>query len=185
MSNCLIFIPILSGVVGWLSITLSWRLILCYLKKHQADWSVDLGNAVVNDFLRPEEIIGTLGNVDVTDKLGPILSDRVQSVLNRLKESTPVVGMFLNDSISTKIKSMVVEEITKEWPELQKNMTATVLERFDIREVVAAKLRSLDAEKVEEMATRLAGRRVQQLALLAAGMGVVVGLLQVSLVVWC
>ncbi len=185
MSSCLIFIPLLSGLVGWLSITLSWRLVLCYLKKNQADWSGQLGKSVITDFIQPEEIVGKLSDIDLTDKIGPILSDRVDSVLNRFKESTPVVGMFLNDSISTKIKSMVVEEITKEWPTLQKNLTTTVLERINLSELVAAKLRSLDAEKVEEAVKRLAGQKIQQLALLAGGLGMVVGLLQMGVAVWC
>lgn len=185
MESCFILVPIISGFIAWLTIILSLRIVRYQLYKHQSEWANQLANAALTELLPLQEIIGGLGAVDVSDKLDALLSVRVQAVLNRFKESTPMVGMFLNDTVSTKIKTMVVEEITKEWPELQKSMTTAVLERFDLRDIITTKLRSIEPETIERALKLFLGQRWQQLQWLAAGWGSMLGLLQAALAMWC
>lgn len=134
------------------------------------------------EMISPQTFANELGTIDISDKLEAILTERIQAVLDRFKENTPMVGMFLNDSISSKIKRMVVDEIVKDWPLLQQSMTSAVLERFDLQTLIATKIRSMESAQIELTIRALAGPKLKLWPLAAAGLGFLIGLIQMALV---
>ncbi len=182
MTGSILLLPLLSALIGWLSVTLALRVILHSLRKHRLDWAEQISSAILTDLAPPEEIIASLSSVDISDKLANLLPERVQTVLDRFKEATPMVGMFLNETVSDKIKKMVIEEIKKEWPTLQRSMTSAVIERFDLKAALAQKIHSIPTEQIEQTIKKVAEPRWQQLAWSAAALGFVIGLLQAGLV---
>ena len=181
----ILWIPLLSALIGWLSIALSVKLMRCSLNKNDQQWADVATQVLLTEFLSPQMIVEGLGAADVADQLDGLLSGRIQTVLDRLKETTPMVGMFLNESLSDKIKKMALEEIQKEWPALQRSMTKAVFEKLDLQSLIATKLKSVDPIQMEKAIQAMAGSQLQKLALTTAALGFLIGLVQIGLVAWC
>ncbi len=196
MDWCLISLPIISALIGWITNVVAVRLLFRPRKpvslglitlqgmvpRRQKDLAQKLGNIVVNDLLPPDEILSKLEQIDIEGEVTSLLRDRIDVVLEKFKEKTPMLAMVMNDSFKAKIKDLVIEEIVNELPVWKRTLAMKVVGELDFYQLVEDKVVSLEVAKVERLVLSVAKKELRTIEWLGGVLGFLIGLVQLGIV---
>jgi hypothetical protein len=137
-----------------------------------------LASTAAQELANTDTIAQQLSEIDVRPEVSQLLSERLDTVLEKFKERTPMVALFLNDSVKATIKELVLAEVISEIPELQKTLIKRGLEHLDVNTMIKSKIEAFDLHALLTPALCSA-------QLLAAATGFGVGILQLLVYFFC
>jgi uncharacterized membrane protein YheB (UPF0754 family) len=115
-------------------------------------------------------------------KLMPAIEAQIDHFLRvKLKQSMPVVGMFIGDKTIGQLKAVFVTELETIFPVIMKNFSANLAGEFNIERLITDKFASISTETlVNGLQTELK-KEISAFLLLGAASGLLTGLLALAL----
>ena len=198
MTLSLYLLPLISALIGWGTNVLAVKLLFrprqprgigpCKLQgvipHRQSELASKLADVVVKELLPPEELSSKLEAIDIETEVQQLLNRRIDVVLERFKEKTPMVSLVLNEGVTTKIKRLVIEEVVDELPVWKKSLAEKVVHHLNLYGWVEEKVLSFDVDRVERIVLGVARHELRMIEWLGGVLGFLIGLLQLALV-WC
>ena len=149
------------------------------LPKNQQAIAERLGSLVSNEFSFSalEEKVTDPRNFE---KLKPEIEKHIDIFLReRLKDSFPMLSMFIGDKTINQLKGAFLMELETLFPILMKNYIGNLEQEIDLKKTVTQKVAGFSMEKLEDMLGEFTKKQFLYLQLISALIGLVIGLLYV------
>jgi uncharacterized membrane protein YheB (UPF0754 family) len=141
-----------------------------------------LGSVVASELIHFNEIAARLKDPEALSELTPTIEKHLDNFLHvKLKEKMPVISMFVGEGTLQKIKEGMLEEIEQLLPELIHKYTDTLSHKIDIQKMVTEKVAAYSSDKLEDILLSVMKKEFVFLELIAAVLGLLIGLIQMGL----
>jgi len=194
MSWWLYTIPFISAFIHWLTIWMALKLLFHPHKPRKIGWftlqgvfpkkqrqiAENLGKIVGQELLSYGDIEKTITNPDNIKKILPLAETHIDHFLrHRLKESMPVIGMFIGDKTINQLKAVFMKELEELFPVIMKNYVSNIKNELDLEKIVFNKIANFSSDKLEEMLNQILTREFRFVEVIGALLGFFIGLLQI------
>lgn len=191
-------IPVVTALIGWGTNVIAVKMLfhprypvnLGFMKlqglvpKRRGALAKSLSTLVDRELLSVPELVAEFNRIDIEAHVEGLLDAKLDNYIAGLKESIPMVGMFLNAEYEAILKSKAKEELLKMVPELKEYIAQTLHDDLDIQAFVEEKVKNFSVRKMEEITMHVATKELKTIEVLGGVLGLVIGLLQVLLMLY-
>jgi uncharacterized membrane protein YheB (UPF0754 family) len=197
MSIWLLSIPLLSAFAGWFTNWFAIKMLFhpkdpvkifgiqfqgIYPAK-QEQFGEKLGKLVSEEFLSFGEFEKKIADPENLAKVLPLVDAHIDEFLHhKLSKLFPMISMFIGEKTIGSLKAAFMTELQELFPKLMQQYAGQLQKDLDIERLVADKIRLFSAEKLESMLRQALSRELRYLGLLGAGVGLLVGIIQLAIV---
>ncbi len=192
----LIAVPLLGGLIGYLTNRLAVKMIFRPIKpinilgfrvqglmaKRQEALAASIGTVVGAHLLRHEDVVKSFEKVDLEGLLEQVLSDALADRIEQLR-GLPLIGGFLTEERLGELRRSLVEGFLGHREALLEKLEEAVEAGLDIESVVREKVAAFPVEKLESLILEVASRELRAIEVLGGVLGMLIGLLQL-LAIW-
>jgi uncharacterized membrane protein YheB (UPF0754 family) len=150
-----------------------------FIPSHRNEITAGLASYVANSI----ESIGArlFDGKMVIDVLRPDIEAQVDLFLKeKLKEAFPLMHQMMGEKTLAKFRIVFLEEVENILPALIQKQGSGLLSKFELEKMVAAQLNTIALTDIEK-AVAQSGGYLKRIKLLAAGSGLLIGLLQLTI----
>jgi uncharacterized membrane protein YheB (UPF0754 family) len=198
MNYALLLIPIVSALIGWFTNWIAIKMLFHprepkrvlgltfhgIFPKRQQQFAEKLGKLVSQELLSFQDIAGKITDQNNIDKLIPLVDEHIDQFLRvKLKESMPMVGMFIGDKTITSLKAVFIEELRDLFPTLMTRYVDQLQNDLDLERIVVDKVSNFSSDKLEQLLLQIMSREFRFVEIIGAVLGFLIGLVQV-LITW-
>lgn len=197
MTTLLIYlsIPIISGLIGWLTNWLAVRMIfrprravrilgfeiIGLIPKRRSDLARKIGETVEQELLSHRDIEQAVNNPAFHSEIGRVLRVKIDEFMLKYLGSNPLIAMFLTGEVASSIKEALVSEIEKMIPQTLEMVLGKLEDRLDFKHIVQSKIEQFELEKLETIIHSIAARELKAIEILGGVLGFAVGLVQLGI----
>lgn len=199
MSYGLILIPFLSAFIGWFT---NWVLLKMLFHpnepktiagfrlqgifpKNQGLLAEKIGEMVNRELFPFAEIESKITGADNFQKLMPLIEVHVDEFLRiKLPKQMPMIGMFIGDKTINELKIVFITELESLFPVIMQSYLGNLGTDLDLGKLVKEKINGLSPVKLEKTFRSAMAKELRKPGLLGAGLGFLIGVLQVLLVLF-
>jgi uncharacterized membrane protein YheB (UPF0754 family) len=189
-------IPFISAFIHWLTIRMALKLLFHprrprkisgftlhgVFPKRQRQIAESLGRIVGQELLSFGDIESTITRPENVRKILPLAEAHIDHFLrNKLKETMPVISMFIGDKTIEQLKTVFMEELELLFPVIMKNYTTHLRDDLDLETIVTDKIANFSSGKLEGMLNRVMTKEFRFVEVIGAALGFFIGLLQIFL----
>ncbi len=188
--------PLISSFIGWVTTWVAIKMLFHPRKpvrilgltiqgvfpKRQQQVAEKLGSMVAQELIHFSEIATQLKDPEMLKGLNPTIEKHLDNFLQvKLKEKLPVISMFVGADTMQKIKDGMMEEIELLLPEIIHQYTDSLSKKIDIEKMVTEKVSNFSSDKLEEILNAVMKKEFWFLEIVAAVLGLLIGLVQMGL----
>ncbi|MFN8243109.1 MAG: DUF445 family protein [Ferruginibacter sp.] len=188
-----IFPVVLSTFTGWITTWIAIKMLFHprrplrlpgltiqgIFPKNQQLIAGKLGQVVGRELLSFAEIEARVINPANLEKLRPEIEAHIDNFLRtRLKDSFPLLSMFIGDKTINQLKAAFLLELEGLFPVLMKSYMGKLEEDLDLEKIVTDKVAGFSSEKLEQIIHQITKKEFAFLELVGAVFGFLIGLLQ-------
>jgi uncharacterized membrane protein YheB (UPF0754 family) len=167
----LLLLPFVSAALGWgihrLAIAAVFSpvrprrvLVLTFqglLPRRQGQLAAQVGQLAVRHLPDPAALQALVANPAHFEKLRPLIEEQIEHFLRvKLKQSMPMIAMFIGDKTINQLKGIFVAELEELFPVVMQNYAAQLTGSLNIETLVREKLAAIPPEQlVAEVRTSL------------------------------
>jgi uncharacterized membrane protein YheB (UPF0754 family) len=196
LNGWLYTIPFISAFIHWLTIWMALKLLFHprqprkilgftlqgVFPKRQRQIAESLGRIVGQELLSFGDIEEAITRPENIQKILPLAEAHIDHFLrNKLKESMPMISMFIGDKTIEQLKRTFMEELEQLFPVIMKNYTTHLRNDLDLESIVTEKIANFSSGKLEEMLNRILTKEFRFVEVIGAALGFFIGLLQIFL----
>jgi len=189
-------IPFISAFIHWLTIWMALKLLFHprqpkkilgftlhgVFPKRQRQIAESLGKIVGQELLSFGEIEQTITNPENVRKILPLAEEHIDNFLrNKLKESMPMIAMFIGDKTINQLKGVFMTELEELFPVIMKNYVANLRHDLDLERIVVDKIAGFSTDRLEAMLNQFLTKEFRFVEVIGAALGFLIGLLQIML----
>jgi len=189
-------IPFISAFIHWLTIWMALKLLFHprtpkkilgftlhgVFPKRQKQIAESLGKIVGQELLSFGDIEKTITNPANVAKILPLAEEHIDHFLRtKLKESMPMIGMFIGDKTIGQLKAVFMKELEELFPVIMKNYVANLKNDLDLERIVVEKIANFSSDKLEDMLNQILTKEFRFVEVIGAALGFFIGLLQIFL----
>ncbi len=189
-------IPFISAFIQWLTIWMALKLLFHprqprkiagyrvqgFFPKRQRQIAESLGKIAGKEFFSFEELELTITDPENAKKILPLADQHIDHFLrNKLKESLPVISMFIGEKTILQLRTVFMKELEELFPLILKNYVGGLKNSLDIEKIVVDKITNISSERLEQMVNQLFQKEFGFVQWIAAVLGFLLGLLQILL----
>ena len=189
-------IPVISAFIHWLTIWMALKMLFHPRKpkkflwltfhgvfpKRQQQIAESLGKIVGQELLSFGDIEKTITNPENVQKILPLAEEHIDNFLRtKLKESMPIISMFIGDKTITQLKTVFMKELEELFPVIMKNYVANLKNDLDLEKIVVEKISNISSDKLEQMLNQILTKEFRFVEVIGAALGFFIGLLQIFL----
>src|SRR5579871_846397 len=190
----LYMIPFISAFIHWLTIWMALKLLFHpqqpkkilgftlhgVFPKKQKQIAQNIGKIVGQELLSFGDIERTITNPENVQKILPLAEQHIDNFLrNKLKQSMPIVGMFIGDKTINQLKSVFMQELEELFPVIMQNYVSNIKHDLDLERIVVEKIQNFSSEKLEQMLNQILTKEFRFVEVIGAALGFFIGLLQI------
>src|SRR5579862_5887991 len=194
MNPWLYSIPIISAFIHWLTIWMALKLlfhprqpkrILFFtlqgiFPKRQKQIAESLGKIVGQELLSFSDIEKTITRPENVQKILPAAEKHIDHFLRvKLKESMPMISMFIGDKTINQLKTVFMEELAALFPEILSSYVNNLKHDLDLERIVVEKVAAFSSEKLEKMLNQILTKEFRFVEIIGAGLGFFIGVFQI------
>jgi uncharacterized membrane protein YheB (UPF0754 family) len=188
--------PFISCFIGWITTWVAIKMLFHprnpirflgitiqgVFPKRQRQVAEQLGRVVAKELIHFDEIAAQLKDPEMLTGLTPTIEKHLDNFLQvKLKEKLPVISMFVGEGMMLKVKEGMLEEIALLLPEIISQYTSSLSTKIDIEKMVTEKVANFSSDKLEEILQAVMKKEFWFLEIVAAVLGLVIGLIQLGL----
>ena len=189
-------IPFISAFIHWLTIWMALKLLFHprqpkkilgftlqgVFPKKQQQIAENLGRIVGQELLSFEDIEQTITNPANVQRILPLADEHIDHFLRvKLKESMPMIAMFIGDKTIGQLKAVFMTELEELFPVIMKNYVAHLKNDLDLEKIVVDKIANFSSDKLETMLNQILTKEFRFVEVIGAALGFFIGLLQIFL----
>lgn len=189
-------IPFISAFIHWLTIWMALKLLFHprqpkkilgftlhgVFPKRQRQIAESLGRIVGQELLSFDDIEEKITNPENVAKILPLAEEHIDNFLrNKLKESMPMVAMFIGDKTINQMKTIFMKELEELFPVIMKNYIANLRHDLDLERIVVEKIAAFSTDRLEDMLNQFLTKEFRFVEIIGAALGFLIGLLQIFL----
>jgi uncharacterized membrane protein YheB (UPF0754 family) len=198
MNYALLLIPIVSALIGWFTNWIAIKMLFHprepkrvlgltfhgIFPKRQQQFAEKLGKLVSQELLSFQDIASKITDQNNIDKLIPLVDEHIDQFLRvKLKESMPMIGMFIGDKTIGSLKAVFIEELRELFPTLMTRYVDQLQNDLDLERIVVDKVSNFSSDKLEQLLLQIMSREFRFVEIIGAVLGFLIGLVQV-LITW-
>jgi uncharacterized membrane protein YheB (UPF0754 family) len=196
MNPWLYTIPFISAFIHWLTIWMALKLLFHPRKpkkilfftlqgifpKRQKQIAESLGKIVGQELLSFGDIEGTITDPENVQKILPAAEKHIDNFLRvRLKESMPMISMFIGEKTILQLKDVFMQELAELFPVIMKTYINNLKHDLDLERIVVEKIAAFSSEKLEKMLNQILTKEFRFVEVIGAALGFFIGVLQILL----
>ena len=196
MSWWLYTIPFISAFIHWLTIWMALKLLFHprqpkrilgftlhgVFPKRQRQIAESLGRIVGQELLSFDDIEQTITNPANVERILPLAEAHIDNFLRyKLKESMPMISMFIGEKTIEQLKTVFMEELADLFPVIMKNYVAHLKNDLDLEKIVVDKIANFSSDRLETMLNQILTKEFRFVEVIGAALGFFIGLLQIFL----
>ena len=152
--------------------------------KRQKAMAQKLGHIVASELFSIDEVVAKMTESDNKEVLLFVENKIDDFISHKLTESMPMLGMFLNDELKTKIKTILLKEIEQVIPEVMNSYASKIKEEVNVQEMVYQKVVNFSSDKLEEILVSIMKKEFKFIELLGGILGFIIGTIQTILILF-
>jgi uncharacterized membrane protein YheB (UPF0754 family) len=150
------------------------------MPKRQHDLALKIGEVVETELLKSEDILHAIGTEELRGHLATVIESRIDRFLRQ--------KLFRGDFLSSKVlsreavqraKRAFIAELVNLFPIEVDAAIKQLVEKVDIRKIVATRVEQFEFEQLEAVVYRVASTELNWVVYLGGVLGFIIGLLQV------
>lgn len=191
----LALMPLIGALIGWGTNLFAIKLIFRPLRpvkipflgieiqglipKRRLDISRNIGEALEQEIISPEEIIDNLTSEKTKAEIIKYIK---HVVMKRVSEKLPVfIPSAFRESIATYLGDMIDHHGNEIFDEMKATLVDKAKQEFRLKEIVEEKINSFDLEQLEELIIMLSRQELKQIEILGGIIGFFIGIAQAVL----
>jgi uncharacterized membrane protein YheB (UPF0754 family) len=128
------------------------------------------------------DISSKLTSPENLDRLSPYIEEHIDHFLRvKLKESMPMISMFIGDKTIAQLKAVFLEELRLLFPVIMEKYMGTLKEQLDLEKIVVAKVSAFSSDKLEQILYQIMAKEFRFVELIGAILGFLIGLVQIAI----
>jgi uncharacterized membrane protein YheB (UPF0754 family) len=194
MNPWLYTIPFISAFIHWLTIWMALKLLFHprvprnflglrlqgIFPKRQKQIAESLGKIVGQELLSFSDIEETITHPGNVQKILPAAEKHIDHFLRvRLKESMPVISMFIGEKTIIQFKDIFMEELAELFPAIMKTYINNLKHDLDLERIVVEKVAAFSSDKLESMLNQILTKEFRFVEVIGAALGFIIGLMQI------
>lgn len=190
------FLPLIAAVTGWLTNWIAVKMLFHPVKplnlglftiqgifpKRQKAMAEKLGKIVATELFSIDDIISKMKSSDNADVLKFVESKLDDFINLKLSTSMPMLAMFLNDDLKSKIKVALLNEIGDVIPGIIDTYANKLKNEVNIEAIVYDKVINFSSDKMEEVLYSIMKKEFKFIEVLGGVLGFFIGIIQLLLV---
>jgi uncharacterized membrane protein YheB (UPF0754 family) len=170
-------IPFISAFIHWLTIWMALKLLF-----HPRQPRKFLGRIVGQELLSFSEIEAAITNPRAVERILPLAEEHIDHFLRiKLKESMPMIAMFIGDKTITQLKTVFMAELQELFPVIMKNYVSNLRNDLDLERIVVEKIAGFSADRLESLLNEFLTKEFRFVEIIGAALGFLIGVLQILL----
>ncbi|MFT4539183.1 MAG: uncharacterized membrane protein YheB (UPF0754 family) [Planctomycetota bacterium] len=188
-----IVVPLLGGLIGYATNRIAVMMIFRpyeprrvlgirfhgLIPRRQADMAKSIGGVVGGHLLGHDDIMGALGEVDLTQLAEKVIDRGLGPKIDELRK-LPLVGGFLTDERVHDLKAQMASAISDNKELLISEFERAMESGIDVQEIVSRKVAAFPVQRLEELILEVASRELRSIEVLGGVLGVLIGFGQVA-----
>jgi uncharacterized membrane protein YheB (UPF0754 family) len=160
----LYLIPLIPAVACWLLFKLQIKYLfrplaplnvaglkLQGLLPHHKQEFVNTLSQKIYEEIGDAEILQQLAGADTLEKVKPLIESHIDTFLHdKLKTAMPVVGMFIGEKISARLKELFMQELEDLFPSVMSQFIGGLSHSDQLRNEIVVKLSDIQIDTLEE-----------------------------------
>ena len=194
--NMIYFLPLIAAVTGWLTNWIAVKMLFHPIKplnlglftiqgifpKRQKAMAEKLGKIVATELFSIDDIISKMKSADNAEVLNFVESKLDDFINLKLSTSMPMLAMFLNDDLKSKIKVALLNEIGDVIPGIIDTYANKLKNEVNIEAIVYDKVINFSSDKMEEVLYSIMKKEFKFIEVLGGVLGFFIGIIQLLLV---
>lgn len=189
-------IPLISAFIHWLTIWMALKLLFHprhpkkilgftlhgVFPKRQQQIAESLGRIVGHELLSFGDIEEAITRPEAVQRILPMAEEHVDHFLRvKLKESMPMIAMFVGDKTIAQLKTVFMTELQELFPVIMKNYVANLRNDLDLERIVVEKIAGFSADRLESLLNEFLTKEFRFVEIIGAILGFLIGVLQILL----
>jgi uncharacterized membrane protein YheB (UPF0754 family) len=187
-------IPFISAFIHWLTIWMALKLLFHprrprrilgftiqgVFPKKQRQIAESLGRIVGQQLFSFQDIEKAITDPENIARILPVVGEHIDHFLrHRLKESMPMIGMFIGEKTINQLKAVFMKELEGLFPVILQRYVGHLRDDLDLERIVVEKIAGFSNDRLETMLNELLTREFRFVEVIGAALGFVIGLLQI------
>jgi uncharacterized membrane protein YheB (UPF0754 family) len=187
-------IPFISAFIHWLTIWMALKLLFHprqpkkilgftlqgVFPKKQQQIAVSLGRIVGQELLSFGDIEQKITDPENVRRILPLVEQHIDHFLrNKLKESMPMIAMFIGDKTINQLKAVFMKELEELFPVIMSNYVHHLQEDLDLEKIVVEKIAGFSNDRLESMLNEFLTKEFRFVEVIGAVLGFLIGMLQI------
>lgn len=187
-------IPFISAFIHWLTIWMALKLLFHprqpkkilgftlqgVFPKKQQQIAVSLGRIVGQELLSFGDIEQKITDPENVRRILPLVEQHIDNFLrNKLKESMPMIAMFIGDKTINQLKGVFMKELEELFPVIMSNYVHHLQEDLDLEKIVVEKIAGFSNDRLESMLNEFLTKEFRFVEVIGAVLGFLIGMLQI------
>ena len=189
-------IPFISAFIHWLTIWMALKLLFHprqpkrilgftlqgVFPKRQRQIAESLGRIVGQELLSFGDIEKAITDPENVRRILPLVEEHIDHFLrNKLKETMPMIAMFIGDKTIAQLKAVFMQELEALFPVIMKNYVTHLREDLDLEKMVVEKIAGFSNDRLETMLNEFLTKEFRFVEVIGAALGFLIGLLQIGM----
>lgn len=177
-------IPILSAFLGWLTIQLSVKLFFGFVfPRKRQQWTAQLAKTVSTELFSFADLEAKITSPESLQKIMPQVEVHIDDFLRKgLPKSFPMISAFIGERTINQLKEIFLKELETIFPLVMKGYVKNLQEDLNLEQMVIDKVTAIPTDKIQVSVYQAIGSDLNKAALLAALLGLLIGLVQLGIV---
>ncbi|MBF0431530.1 MAG: DUF445 family protein [Fibrobacteria bacterium] len=193
----LIFMPILSGAIGWFTNFIAVKMLLKplhpvkilgitfqgLLPRRHEKLATHLAAAIAKDFFTEKNIENFIDKADTGELIDRFIKDKWDDVIKNIVTNIPMLQMFLSEEMIISIRDKVAETFGNNKKAFNQNLVEAINNKVDLEGTIKENILAFDLERLEKIIEDIAQKEFRYIERLGGVIGFIIGLIQAVLVV--
>lgn len=188
-----LLIPVIAAIASWLMIRLFIRYFFKpvpvvklagislqgILPKNQKQIAASVAAAITKELLNADTISKKLSGPETLQKAMPEIEAHIDHFINvKLKESLPVISMFIGESVTRQLKELFMKELEELFPSVMSQFIKGLEQNNEIENEIEAKILAIPIPVIEENFYRIFKKELVKIEVGFAIAGFITGIVQ-------
>jgi uncharacterized membrane protein YheB (UPF0754 family) len=194
MNGWLWLTPFVGAFIGWLTNYVAIKMLFRprepkrlfglslqgVMPKRQHDLALKIGEVVERELLKSEDILNAINTEELRGHLATVIESRIDRFLReKLFRGDFLYSKVFSREAVQRAKRAFITELVNLFPVEVDAAIKQLVEKVDIRKIVATRVEQFEFEQLEEVVYRVASTELNWVVYLGGVLGFIIGLLQV------